>query len=79
MFPITILTPVGSEKIIYSFDFITQLDNTQHSFLQHLINMQKIEWENFKQKELEELNCETLKFFQELEKNILSGIPSNFF
>lgn len=51
MKPLTIVTPVGNEKIMYSYEFITQVDNTQNSFLKHLILTFPFEWENFKNKE----------------------------
>jgi hypothetical protein len=51
MLPLTVVTPVGAEKILYPYEYITHVDNTQNSFLQHLIQKQPAEWANFVRKE----------------------------
>jgi hypothetical protein len=32
MLPLTVLTPVGAEKILYPYEFITNIDNTQSRY-----------------------------------------------
>jgi len=72
MLPLTIVTPVGNEKILYPYEFVTHVDNTQSSFLQHLITGEPYEWIYFKSKE-----CQSEKakdWVERMEKDILQGV-----
>eukprot|EP01117_Protostelium_nocturnum_P012633 TRINITY_DN464_c0_g2_i1.p1 TRINITY_DN464_c0_g2~~TRINITY_DN464_c0_g2_i1.p1 ORF type:complete len:1660 (+),score=594.70 TRINITY_DN464_c0_g2_i1:519-5498(+) len=71
MLPLCIVTPVGTEKILYSFEFIIHVDNTQNSFLQHLIDRDPSEWENFKRKEC--LSDKARDWINRMEKDVLQG------
>lgn len=72
MIPLTILTPVGAEKIIYPYEYITHVDNTQSSFLGHLIRKLPHEWENFKKREASTVKAKD--YIERLEKDIMQGI-----
>jgi 1,3-beta-glucan synthase len=71
MVPLNILTPVGAEKILYPYEFITHIDNTQNSFLQHLIDSSPQEWINFKKKECNSAKAQD--WAERMEKDILQG------
>lgn len=72
MLPLTVCTPVGNEKIIYPYEYITHVDNTQSSFLHHLIHKLPDEWENFKKREATSTKAQD--FIDRLEKDILQGL-----
>lgn len=72
MIPLSVMTPVGNEKIIYPYEYISHVDNTQSSFLAHLIRKVPHEWENFKKREATTVKAKD--FIERLEKDILQGI-----
>jgi len=75
MLPVNVITPVGTEKILYPFEFIIHVDNTQSSFLQHLINGEPAEWENFKAKEC--LSEKARDWISRMEKDVLQGLQAD--
>eukprot|EP01117_Protostelium_nocturnum_P012632 TRINITY_DN464_c0_g1_i1.p1 TRINITY_DN464_c0_g1~~TRINITY_DN464_c0_g1_i1.p1 ORF type:complete len:1664 (+),score=604.92 TRINITY_DN464_c0_g1_i1:191-5182(+) len=74
MLPLNVITPVGAEKILYPFEFVISVDNTQSSFLQHLINNEPSEWENFKAKEC--LSEKARDWISRMEKDVLQGLTN---
>lgn len=62
---------VGAEKILYTYEYITFIDNTQSSFLQHLIESSPQEWQNFKKKECVSMKAQD--WAERLEKDIMQG------
>jgi len=74
MLPLNVITPVGTEKILYPFEFIIHVDNTQSSFLQHLINSEPAEWENFKAKEC--MSEKARDWISRMEKDVLQGLST---
>jgi len=71
MLPVCVVTPVGAEKILYSYDFIVHVDNTQNSFLQHLIDRDPNEWNNFKRREC--LTDKARDWISRMEKDVLQN------
>ncbi|PRP84007.1 callose synthase 7-like [Planoprotostelium fungivorum] len=71
MLPLCVVTPVGAEKILYGYEFIIHVDNTQSSFLQHLIDRDPSEWQNFKRKEC--LTDKARDWISRMEKDVLQG------
>lgn len=72
MLPITVVTPVGNEKIFYPYEYITHVDNTQNSFLQHLLEAMPEDWENFKAKEC--THPKAIDYINRLQKDINQGV-----